>query len=114
MCLAQGHNAVTPVRLKPAAPRSRVKHSTTEPLHSPFDFLAIITLLHLLLDYILLVFKVCISCVLITVLHAGLKSINYKEFIISKIDFTLINYVVVFQIISRLQYIYRAHRSKIF
>ena len=24
----------TPVRLEPAAPRSRVKHSTTEPLHS--------------------------------------------------------------------------------
>ena len=34
MCLAQGHNAVTPVRLKPAAPRSPVKHSTTEPLRS--------------------------------------------------------------------------------
>ena len=28
MCLAQGHNTVTPVRLKPAAPRSPVKHST--------------------------------------------------------------------------------------
>ena len=27
MCLAQGHK---PVRLEPAAPRSRVKHSTTE------------------------------------------------------------------------------------
>ena len=34
MCLAQGHNTVTPVRLKPAAPLSRVKHSTTEPLGS--------------------------------------------------------------------------------
>ena len=34
MCLAQGHNTVTPVRLKPAAPRSRVKHTTTEPLWS--------------------------------------------------------------------------------
>ena len=33
MCLAQGHTAVTPVSLKPAAPRSQVKHSTTEPLH---------------------------------------------------------------------------------
>ena len=32
MVLAQGHNAVTPVRLQPAAPRSRVKHSTTQPL----------------------------------------------------------------------------------
>ena len=32
MCLAQGHITVTPVRLEPAASRSRVKHSTTEPL----------------------------------------------------------------------------------
>ena len=32
MCLAKGHNAVTPLRLKPAAPQSQVKHSTTEPL----------------------------------------------------------------------------------
>ena len=32
MCLAQGHNAVTLVRLEPATARSRVKHSTTEPL----------------------------------------------------------------------------------
>ena len=30
MCLAQDHNTVTPVRLEPAAPRTRVKHSTTE------------------------------------------------------------------------------------
>ena len=34
MCLAQGHNTVTPARLKPAASQSRVKHSTTEPLRS--------------------------------------------------------------------------------
>ena len=32
--LAQGHNAVTQVRLEPAALRSRVKHTTTEPLRS--------------------------------------------------------------------------------
>ena len=32
MCLAQGHNAVMLVRLEPAALRSPVKHSTTEPL----------------------------------------------------------------------------------
>ena len=32
MFLAQGHNAVTPLRLEPANPRSRDKHSTTEPL----------------------------------------------------------------------------------
>ena len=32
--LAQGHNTVTPKRLEPAAPRSRVKLSTTEPLCS--------------------------------------------------------------------------------
>ena len=31
MCLAQGHNAVM---LEPEIPRSRVKHSTTEPLRS--------------------------------------------------------------------------------
>ena len=31
MCHAQGHSAVMPVRLEPATPRSRVKHSTTEP-----------------------------------------------------------------------------------
>ena len=34
MCLAQGHNAMMLVRLEPAAPQSRVKHSTTEPLRS--------------------------------------------------------------------------------
>ena len=36
MCLAQEHNTVPPVRIEPAAPRSRVEHSTTEPLCS-FD-----------------------------------------------------------------------------
>ena len=34
MCLAQGHNAVTPMRLKTADFQSRVKHSTTEPLRT--------------------------------------------------------------------------------
>ena len=34
MCLAQGRNAVTPVRLKTAIPRSRVKHFITEPVCS--------------------------------------------------------------------------------
>ena len=34
LCYAQGHNAVTPVRLKPTTTRSRVKNSTTEPLRS--------------------------------------------------------------------------------
>ena len=34
MYLVQGHNTVTPVRLESVAPRSRVKHSTTEPLGS--------------------------------------------------------------------------------
>ena len=34
MCLGQGYNAVVPVRFEPTAPRSRVKHSTTEPLRS--------------------------------------------------------------------------------
>ena len=34
MCLSQGHKAVTPVRLEPGAPRSRVQRATTEELHS--------------------------------------------------------------------------------
>ena len=34
MCLAQGHNAVRLVRLKPTALRSGVKHFTTDPLGS--------------------------------------------------------------------------------
>ena len=38
MCIAQGHNAVTPVRLEPPTPRSRVKQSSTEPLHPHFDY----------------------------------------------------------------------------
>ena len=38
MCLAQGHNTVTPVRLEPVAHWSRVKHSPTEPL-IPIDSL---------------------------------------------------------------------------
>ena len=32
--LLKDHNVVTPVRLKPVAPRSRGEHSTTEPLRS--------------------------------------------------------------------------------
>ena len=32
--LLKDHNAVTLVRLQPVASQSRVKHSTTEPLHS--------------------------------------------------------------------------------
>ena len=35
MCLAQGHKAVMLVKLEPATPRSRVKHSTSESLGSP-------------------------------------------------------------------------------
>ena len=34
LVLAQGHNAVTPERLEPAALQSQVKHSTPEPLRS--------------------------------------------------------------------------------
>ena len=34
LCLAQGHNTVTPERLEAGAPRSRVKHPTTVPLCS--------------------------------------------------------------------------------
>ena len=38
-CLAQGHNAVPLVRLEPATPQSRVKHSTTEPPRSSWPVL---------------------------------------------------------------------------
>ena len=41
MSLAQGHNAVMPVRLEPAALWSRVKHSTTEPLLSYLEYLSL-------------------------------------------------------------------------
>ena len=34
MCPAEGHSTVAPVMLEPAILRSRVKHSTTEPLRS--------------------------------------------------------------------------------
>ena len=34
MCLVQGHNVMTPVKLEPTTPRSLVKQSTTEPLRS--------------------------------------------------------------------------------
>ena len=34
MCLAQGPQRSDAVRLEPATPRSRVEHSTTEPLRS--------------------------------------------------------------------------------
>ena len=34
MCLAQGQNAVMPVKLNPTTPRSQDKHSITESLHS--------------------------------------------------------------------------------
>ena len=38
MCFAQGHNLVTPVRLKPATPQSLVDHSTTAlPIMNDFN-----------------------------------------------------------------------------
>ena len=35
--MLKDHSPVTPVMLKPTAPRSRVKHSTTEPLRCPIS-----------------------------------------------------------------------------
>ena len=43
MCLAQGHKAVMPVKLEPTTPRSRDKHSTTEPLSSHIVEIKIVT-----------------------------------------------------------------------
>ena len=37
---------MTPVRLEPAAHRSRVKHSTTEPLRSPIHMCDIMHIAH--------------------------------------------------------------------
>ena len=45
MCLAEGYNAVTLVRLKPAIPWSGVKYSTTEPPSSHILDLKILKLL---------------------------------------------------------------------
>ena len=42
MCPAQGYDTVTPMRLQPAAPRSRVKHSTTELITAMLLFSGII------------------------------------------------------------------------
>ena len=39
MCLAQGHNTLTPMRFEPAAPQSGVKHSTSEPLYSIYLYM---------------------------------------------------------------------------
>ena len=50
VCLAQGHNAVTSVRLEPATPQSRVKHSTTEPLRSPPLILFYHLMLHIMVE----------------------------------------------------------------
>ena len=36
-CLAQGHSALPRVMLEPASLRSKVKHSTTEIVGSPYD-----------------------------------------------------------------------------
>ena len=44
MCLAQEHNAVTPVRVEPVATLSRVKHSTFDPLRSLRASGAVVTL----------------------------------------------------------------------
>ena len=51
MCLAQGHNAVTSVKLEPAAPRSQVKHSTTEPLRSHERFAYAKMIQYIMLTY---------------------------------------------------------------
>ena len=65
MCLAQGHNVVMSVRLEPTSPWSRVKHSTTEPLHSLFQYrvklLAVLPILvprHSQLEHVMLEYTV--------------------------------------------------------
>ena len=48
MCLAQGNNAVTPVKLEPAALRSRAKHSTPESHFPPILVVLIIVMIRVL------------------------------------------------------------------
>ena len=48
--LFKNHNAVTPVKPVPALPRSRVKHSTTEPLRSLSYFVVKSCMYHILLS----------------------------------------------------------------
>ena len=44
MCLAQGHKAVTPVRLEPVAPQSQVKHCAPcrQMIHTKYQALFVI------------------------------------------------------------------------
>ena len=72
MGLAQGHNAVTPVRLEPTIPRSRVKHSTTEPLHSSHK---IVYLTPLMLGKFL-----SFGCRLLTIFKIKIKKKFFQEY----------------------------------
>ena len=81
MCLAQGHNTVTPVRLKPEAPLSWVKHSTTEPLRSLFSWIDV-TLRSAVL------FSICTTPISIQE-HAQIQKILSVE--VLTISFSVIN-----------------------
>ena len=52
--LLKDHNAVTPVWLEPAAPQSRVKHSTTEPMGSLYTFICDWCMYHISVSCMLL------------------------------------------------------------
>ena len=56
MCLAQGHNAVMPVRLEPATPRSQVKHSRTEPLSSLWKGVKVATTKYYMHERVIIMF----------------------------------------------------------
>ena len=63
--MLKDHNAVTPVRLEPAALRSRVKHSTTEPLghqvNSDIHLQTVeIQMRRLLMSRLIRIFAVCL------------------------------------------------------
>ena len=58
MCLAQGHNAVKSLRLKPVTTQSRGKHSTTEPLRSPLKYNPLLIILRVLLNLVSILWEI--------------------------------------------------------
>ena len=73
MSFVQGHNAVMPARLKPTTPRSPVKHSTTEPLHSQYALMLFFSFMNLLFLFCLVfAMSLCTSvhmCFVVTCLE---------------------------------------------
>ena len=72
---------MTPVRLEPAAPRSRVKHSTTEPLRSLGSVVIVYSVYCKIYVYLVAVLDIILFFIY------QLKSINLVYIITSKMRF---------------------------